>query len=238
MSKIRLIMLSLLAVFAVSAVASASASAALCKEEPGKKLFTLCLGKELTLAEGEFNVDITSVGKTTLTASEIEIPCEKILPLLVLLDSLGGVVKILPFKIHFVECTVTKPAHCVVEPSSTEKGLILTLELDGIVKPGGEILFLPVSGSHFTTIVLKSSGGTCTIAGSDEVTSEGKKAEVGPLCFLHEIEKTVKLHLLLCEKGKSHLEFIKKPAEFIGTFSTILLLEEKIEDEWAIIEGL
>ena len=230
MSRIRLILLSMLAVFAVSAVSSASASAAECKKEANKK-FVLCIGEPLLLVEGEFNIDVSSIGKTVLHNGVVTISCEKILPVLVLLDALAGEITILPFVLHFVECSVTLGVHCVLKES-----LILTLKLVGKVNGKGEIEFYPETGTHFATIEIASSGGTCVSAGKQEVVAKEGHEKEGPLCEVPEAEVTKKLHLIECGKKSSMLKFAGKEATFEGKFDTILLLSG-VEDSWDIIEG-
>jgi hypothetical protein len=230
MSRLKLLALAALAVVSLNAVASSAASGASCVKEASKK-FVLCIGEPLVLTElNKVDVDIRSAGPYTLVAAGITIKCEKIFETLTLMDALGGAVTFLPFQLHFVECKVVAE-HCVLESE-----LILTEKLEGKVNGKEEQEFFPEKGTAFATVKINSSGGTCLVAGSDKVTTKEGLEKEGPLCGDNDAEKTQKLHLVECGSKSSMLKFAGKEATFRGNFDTVLLLE-KVEDLWAIIEG-
>jgi hypothetical protein len=234
MARIRLVLLGLLAVFAVSAVASASASAAECKSEANKK-FAFCVGTGKVLTEGEkFNFDVRQpTGATyTLTATGITIVCSELLPTLTLMSALKGVIKFGAFQLHFLKCKITVGEHCVLENE-----LILTEKLNGKVIAKKEIEFYPETGTTFATIVIKSSGGECLIAGSDKVVAKEGKAEEGPVCGVPSAEEVTSSKTVECGAKASNLKFAGKEAKFEGKFNTIYLVAEK-EEKFSFVEGV
>lgn len=237
MSRFRLILLSLFAVFGLNAVASASASAAACKAEAGSGNFVICEGAALELVLGNLKLNILPDPEDPpikLKNAAVTVECtlvhnENLAKELVgTLDSIKNGVKfevqVLKLILAFSMCKAS--ANCeVAEP-------IDTLELEGVVDGKQLILFYPAAnGTHFATLVLK--GKKCLVAGEVKVTTENNEAKKGPLCEAKDIEKTKELHLILCVGAKSHLLFGGKAAEFEGPFDV------KLETSllWDIIEG-
>ncbi len=159
MSKIKLIMLSMLAVFALSAAASASASA----------FSFLVLGKKLTGAEEE-TIKSTS-GESVLETVGTKIVCA---------ESAGtGTIKAggsSTYQITFSTCSVSKPANCAVaQPIVVDGPDQLSLVPAGTLTDS----FSPLTGKPFVTLTFSNSGGTCSIAGAQEVTGEAVGIVVG-----------------------------------------------------------
>ncbi len=159
MSKIKLIMLSMLAVFALSAAASASASA----------FSFLVLGKKLTGTEEE-TIKSTS-GESVLETVGTKIICAE--------SEGSGNLKaegLTLYHITFLTCSVSKPANCAVSQPILVDGFDHLL-----LVPTGTIidLFSPLPGKPFVTLTFSNSGGTCSIAGAQEVTGEAAGIVVG-----------------------------------------------------------
>lgn len=151
MFKIKLISLSLFAVFAMSAFASASASAF---------SYLVLLGHTLTGTESE--TVKSSGGPATLQTTGTTIVCEEAHGTGTILAGGNST-----YHIEFLTCRVEKPTGCTVhEPIlvSGEDHLVLT-------NPGVLLdEFLPSNGNTF--VLLTFLGATCSIAGTQAV--EGK----------------------------------------------------------------
>jgi hypothetical protein len=235
MSRLKLVMLSMLAVMAVGVVASASASAANCEKNANGK-FALCLGASPgVLTAGGFNTDVTRDGTSIYElkdAAGIPVLCSAI-------KNTGGKivgtatpsVTIEGLVLEFSTCVVDEPAKCVVtEPIKTEslKGEILKKE---------EIEFTPTTGEIFATLKFANKGTEiCSLKGlSLQIkTVEGK----GQGCLAPSIETPAKLHLLECPTSKSHLSFGGAAATFKGLYNNNLLSSGGVEETWSVVEGL
>ncbi len=233
----------MIAVVAISAAASASASAAECERESGKTKFALCLNEPLELVEGTFKLHIADDPTTPTKAfiirgSEVEIRCPEMLLQLNAAVSAGKAIslgiRLSGMVAHFIHCQAPKPEHCVINNE-----LIITTTLDAAPTPkaeDGRVIFLPEKGTLFTTIKLEGSGGTCLIAGVDNVTALNGNEGEGPICNSPGGETTTILHLTECPgtTKDTNLKFAGKEVEVMGNCS--VLLQSQIT-KWAIILG-
>jgi hypothetical protein len=245
MTKVKLLLLSMLAVFAVSAVASATASAEmeLCKTKEGAD-FVLCVekpaGSGLLLVE-------TSVAfvsrKTPGTASALEIPA---IPAKITCEKAANTgqfdtpeeprgVQILKLTISFTGCTEAEEGSTICTVAEP----ITTAAINGVFTLVGgttTVEFAPTTGTEFSTIRVNSkSGHTCTSAASSPLKVSGTQT-----CTAPNIENTDYItHLLQCAGSGSKLKAAGHEAVFT--------LEEEVElaapseftgIPWDIIEGL
>jgi hypothetical protein len=235
MSRLKLVMLSMLAVMAVGVVASASASAANCEKKANGK-FALCLGASPgVLTAGSFNTDVTRDGTSvyelkseagvTVVCSAIKNTGGKIVATATPSVTIEGIV------LEFSTCVVNSPAKCTVtEPIKTES-------LKGVILKKEEIEFTPTTGEIFATLKFANKGTEiCSLKGQSlqVKTVEGK----GQGCLAPGIETPEKLHLLECPSSKSHLSLGGSPATFKGNFNANLLSSGGVEETWSVIEGL
>jgi hypothetical protein len=238
-AKSRNILFAIFAILAINAVTSASAFAAKCEKKTGSGKHVLCVGKELELfvSSAMINVADDTTHDYVLSASGVSILCTTVKTPATgnksKIEGAAEVVKLKELVLEFSGCTVSAPANCKV------KEAIVTEKLEGKALAASEVLFFPeAKGTTFATLTLENNGGICTIAGKDKVTTEGKKAEVGPQCVAPNIElESAFDQLFECKGAKSHLEFINKPAEFSGRFLALFLLAGGVEDLWMIEEG-
>jgi hypothetical protein len=152
MAKLKILLVSMLAVFAFAVVAS-SASAAEVWRVDGTPLKTGAL----------FTIDLTAAlsaaNKLTWQNGAAEISCETVDPESAWIagPSASGAKSIV-----FRGCTVSKPANCAVTGGSISTGEIRGHLLE--TKP--EVTFEPTNGVHtFAEFRLENSGGTCSLNG-------------------------------------------------------------------------
>ena len=159
MSKVRLVVLSLLAVLAVSAVASASASATIM---PAYSTITGTLKIESKKVAGSGNAKLEG----TLAGVTVLIECS--------VEKGGGsientaVMGLSTATVHYTSCTVAQPAgqNCLVT-----NGLVLVTSHDLLVLSGTKVRdeFAPESGTTFTTINIDNCT-TTALNGAFKVT--------------------------------------------------------------------
>jgi len=223
MSRMKFILLGLLAAFAVSAAAASSASAEACHEQAGPEV-TMCVenvefGSPTTASE-TFSAKIkpTTVsilkipGVITITCKKASTPAMGSLGEFVVQDSLNPGVSDL--RLEFSECTTTVAPHCVATEPIVANGGTLGDNLDGVVESIEKVKFSPSEGTVFATVNLKSVGGTCAFVGNNNVSTKNKVAGEGPECNLPNIKVENKEHEVVCEAAKSNLEFLGNAAEF------------------------
>jgi len=188
MSRLKAVLLSLVAVFAFSAVAAASASAH----------SYWVSGTELL--EGEKREVEGTSGTSLLVAAELTVICTR--------DVFTGTIKgggDSTATVKFTECSVEAAPRCAVtEPIEFNVGDHLTSFEEKI----GDA-FEPEAGGTFVTI--KVTGGECSLAGKYEV--KGKQQ-----CGLGaNAEREQEEHEIVCTPAGSELKFGKKAATFEGT---------------------
>jgi len=117
MSRLRLILLSVLSVLALSAVASASASAAACKTKKTEFVYCNAANEEIATATNVTGKSGTSVLSTEVGTEKLVVTCTE--------DTFTGTVNAKGTStatITFENCTVTTPSGCSVEsPIKTKK---------------------------------------------------------------------------------------------------------------------
>jgi len=223
MSRVRLLLLSVFAVFAVSALASGSASAAPTDLCPVAGKLAVCIETSPNdlVAEtggGTFSTkgepEDTSLIEVALGESIIHIECE------VVNDSgsyqqtiLANAVRSFGIVILFTVCSVLEP---LGKKCKVNEELIETKSLVGTVadEEGESIdtVFTPETGTTFTEIVLSNNGTeTCpaTITGTHRVTGED-------LCLLLTAKVDTVVHLLECtSEGSRALLFSEEPTTFL-----------------------
>ena len=227
MVRIKSIMLGSLMVVGVLASATTSVSAAVCKQEAGKK-FMLCLGEPLVLTEGTLTVRGETDGSSgyQLETSELAFECQAGMSMGSLTSS-AGTITVLNVVIKFTGCAL-RPESCKVrEP-------IQTVAVKGVVEEGvkEQILFSPQAGSIFATITLEDGDGTCLIRGAYQVGLEGGKG--GVLCT-SPTETTRPVQLFKCHSDE--LVFGFEAALFEGSYNAKVLSKLGVEEKWAVIEG-
>src|SRR5450759_22722 len=246
MTRIRLIMLSLLAVFAVGAVASASASAA-CSAEGGDTAPLYCLNNEKDgqigttgLDEGGGEAEFHSAGTTvfTLTAGTIVIECKKETDSGKIFQQDSKICRNSDVEVVFTECIVKGFPKCIVQDSVNKKAgtIIVGPEIDSELKANAgkiyDVLF-PSGGETepFVTLeILKKGTETCLVPeGQYPVTGEAcgetnsEQKVKSPLTFSKTIEEA-------CKAAKPLM--LKKVAAFLnGTSTQELVGEAEVENE-------
>jgi hypothetical protein len=209
MTRIRLIMLSLLATFALGAVGSASASADPCPHAAEGDVAVCHAGLEW---EGTLKVKSPSsklVG--FIKAKAIIIVCKKDTGTVTIEDS--GKTK---FTITFEECKGEGSiAGCTIPNikfNGKDQLLTKTLATERL-----EDELAPETGTTFVEIKVEKCAleGTYPVKGTQvcEVDKEGKSPEK----INAEAEKSLETHKVICPPGKSHLTFGTEKAEFEGT---------------------
>jgi hypothetical protein len=235
MSNIRWILLSALAALTVSSVASSSALAVECKKEAGSKTFVLCIGEPLVLTVGTFKWRISGEGEYIIKTAKITIECPTLLsttaPTITGTANSVGMKKIVW---HFTECKVSAPANCEIE-----KGLIITLSLEGsVVKKETVLIFPEEAGNiHFATITFL--GPECGIAGKQNLVTLKNNHEEGPLLNAPSLEVTGFVEKLSAPgtEATTNLKLGTAAATLKGTFKTEVLDEKEAALKWAVIEG-
>ena len=221
MSRIKMLLLSCMAVVVVSAMVSSTAfalfekTAVECKE-PG--ISTLCLaeteGGKLFEAKGTENitgVKLTAPSTLAVPSLKLTIEC-KAASATGIIEQPEPLVKsplLMKLVISFSECVVTgeHAAECKVEEQP-----IKTKALDGEVLESepNHVVFTPESGKIFTEITIGNKTGTCpsTIKGVNPVKGE-------ELCILPNNAENKVVQLLACTETKG-LEFGTNPAELLA----------------------
>lgn len=219
MTRLRLILLSMLAVFAVSAVASASASAASkceAKEEGGDN--TWCIeGKELAGEQA-----LTTSQKTsfvlTAAAAGITLTCTKETGSGTLVQVNSTEPAASDVELTFSGCTLTSLPNCKVkEPIKVNGGGDL---LDAVTKGRSEVTFTPSEGETFAEITIENNGAkTCLQKGTFPVTGS-------QTCALPKGEEEITKHEVECKTTGSKLKLGKNEATFSGTaFAEVVSVE-------------
>jgi hypothetical protein len=162
MSKIRLVLLSLVAVLSVGAMLASSASAAIkfewkvggavLGEGESREFTTTTDGKEFVLKGSVGGV------ASELLSTEVSVePGAKII---------GGKPGTNEETVKFTGVKAIKPANCSVESEGSPLGTVIThalhteiVESEGTHEP--VILFAPTTGTTFTKLLLLNNGGTC-----------------------------------------------------------------------------
>jgi hypothetical protein len=236
MSKVKLFVLSVLALFAISAAASASASADAC-EVAG--IPSLCIEKTtgvLTAESGTFPfTSVKEAGTISLLVVpelELEIECEIAANTGEFEQTTVLTTPVLAMKvvIEFTKCKVLGPlaAKCkVTEP-------ILTNPIDGVVLDVdtelGHIIFTPegTPTPPFTAVKLTNIAGCpVTVQGSHNVTGE-------QLCLLLEPGVDKVDGLLECTAEGSGLLFGEQTATF-SLIEEVLLSGAEVGHAWSIV---
>ena len=236
MTRIRLILLSMLAVFAASAIASASASAAGSeKDTPEGTLPVFCskgladedeLGTtKVTSTGGIFKLEVTGEPSLECTAETDEATINST-------ETVAGTDS--KVKIKFTGCTVKGNPKCTVQDSINKTiGTIEPVLLKSKLKAlGGKIydVFAPEAGTTFVTVEVKNKGTeTCVVKGTFKVEGEAcgltseTLAKEAPLNSSKAIEEE-------CKAAKK-LELGKKAAFLNGESKQKLASGE----EWATV---
>lgn len=214
MSRIRIIMFSLLAVLATSAVASASASAAEACHNSGGKEIVLCVDElEIGSPTGQAPVPFTSqsVGNSTLAVTGLgNIICKKATNTGQFDEKDGnitdsGAVEVSDLEIKFTECALEGKPACKVANITVNGG---GDNLDGVINAAlTEVAFSPSEGTLFTTIKITECG---LLNGNYNVT--GKQT-----CTLPESQSSKIKHTVKCAPAGSELKFGEKAATFTAT---------------------
>ncbi len=186
MSKIKLVLLSALAVFAVAGVASATASAHEFKIEK----------KGIVADESISGSSKTSVLESKISGKAFKLKCTS--------DTFTGTIKAGgkdTGTVTFKGCTVDEPAEgCLVEGGEIKAKV--NSELIGAAKPVKE-LFTPEVGETFATFTLT----TCALKGKYEVKGSQE-------CDLPEGETEKVEHSIDCKKAGSKLKLGKEAASY------------------------
>jgi hypothetical protein len=200
MSRIRLSLLSLVAVFAISAIASASASA-IEFEFAGSGVLENAVGV------GAAGFELKAAGLPTINCTVVELETGAIV---------NGTAKNSANAIEFKNCTDTSdPTECAV-PNIKTKPVKSTLEG---VAPAATDKFEPASGTEFVAVKINSiSPFTCLAAGLDKVT--GTATASAPNSENAEPE-----HTITFDVDNTELKFAAKNAEFDGE-ATLELADE------------
>jgi len=223
MSRIKLSLLSILAVFAVGAVATASASAVefeLTKVECKGEVTTFCWEAETGTKEGllELKGEQTFIATLdpgtetlllgTLGAEESHINCTSIEVLEAVLRQPEPLIKppTALFILHFFGCKLLPPESETCEVSAE----LTTKDIEGLFPTQEEVQFAPAEGTEFIGITYNSvAGKTCLNEGAQAVKGKQK-------CLWSKPEEDVKEHLLICLGSESELTLgTKNKAEFL-----------------------
>jgi hypothetical protein len=236
MTRIKLVVLCLVAVFAFGAVAVAEASAAeyIYKVE-GKKL-EAGVKKEIT---SKAKTEFTLTGEETVLGVKVKAitKCKKLkLNAAEKPEIVGGAPGTSEKeKIEFEECTATlggsKCSSVTIESAST-KNEIVTVLLPAADKGKLAVLFSPSSGTVFTVVKLKS----CGIFGSHEAKVEGTSAalvgsekteQVAGVLDWNESAEITEVEKLGGAKATVGLKFAGNPSKINGEAEVELVSKEK-----------
>jgi hypothetical protein len=245
MSRIRLILLGLLAVLAVSLVATALAT-----EPPAKcggkveKTPDYCAGGfELENSKGEpvseniEGANGSSVLKATIASTAAEIKCEKGKSTGTIEDGAAGTVGKSTTTTKFEGCKLLKPANCKL--TAADETAIKTTELNGVLAlTAGRVedKFEPRVGA-FATISIEGKESSCVIA---EVGKPKSFNVTGSqLCEIDnsnaEAETEAEKHKIICKTSGSGLKIGSNPAEMTDE-ATVVLSGAKAHGAWSIKE--
>lgn len=197
MTRLKVILLSLFAVFAVSAVASASASAKTCDDATTTE--DACLYVETTERISE---EFAFTGtKTAATESKLEVAGGPVIKCTVAnasgkLTAQGDGVNADDVVIEFKTCTVTNTANCEVKEP-------IIAEANGNFSTGNRVVDFREDGiGPFTTIVLKSiAPNTCLFATTGAKITGHQECKLEATAALIETEATT--HKIECVVGDS-----------------------------------
>jgi len=214
MSRFRLILLSLFAVFAFSALASASASAA-CSDGGIKSVFCFHTNVEIheELALGTVHLSLLS-GVLGSTTTKIHCKDGTFHGKILLLGLGTGV-------ISYLGCTVEKPASCTVaQPIVANVHALLS---SGVMPATGTFTGTGAN-EKYTSITLE--GESCVVKGTFEVNGS-------QLVEFPEGETSKVKHEIVANKTGSHLKFGGNTASYSGT----ALIHLASELPWLIMLG-
>jgi hypothetical protein len=227
MSRIRLVLLTLVSLLALGGLSSASASAAECPDTIKGGDNALCIeGKEAAPGTYPFTDKLTSAtavlamaGGPTFTCKketstgEFEVPGD---------GEPSGEPSASDIRLEFTECKVTNSeANCELsEPIVVEGGTGDNLDAE-LNKARTELTYTPSEGTTFTTFKVKSKlGKTCAFAGSYVV--KGSQA-----CKLPGDETEATTHTVECLASGSKLTAAEKQVTFTATESVQLTSGKK-----------
>lgn len=133
-------------------------------------------------------------------------------------------------------CHVATPAKCAVEHAK-EKGAITSEALTAKTLSPTESRFFPTTGDVFVKITYTNNGGTCTIAGTEAVSTEGKKeGEYGPIVTFTAPEASELAHSFTFHKSQTYLEFFEERYTIEGE-CTMSLYEHEKATSWSLFES-
>jgi len=207
MTRFRLILLSLFAVFAFSALASASASANKCLLGGINHKWLFCDHTGLEIASGTLFLGLGGLALLagTVNGAEIKFHCLDF-HIHGLLLPLGRIHRL---RLWFLWCRVVKPATGCKLSAAQEKEIEATA--NGELTGGLSATFTGEgSGETFATLELENSGGTCPVTGALPVKGS-------QLVELPHGEESLVDHEIVAKKAGSHLTFNGQPASFSGT---------------------
>jgi hypothetical protein len=236
MIKLRVLLLTAIAVLAASAMATASASALEpCTHEAGSGHYVLCVenpaGSGLLLVT---TLETFTSKKTAATTSKLAVPALKITIVCTTAADEGTLTapptSVSKLVIKFEGCTVEG------EEGKCEVTNVTTKEISGAFSLSSEVedvTFKPESGSTFAEVKIKSKAGmTCTAAASSPLVVKGEQ-----LCTPKEIEAVDRVNQTLsCSPSGSKLTVAGHPTEFELTEEVALSGTNK-GFAWDIIEG-
>jgi hypothetical protein len=207
MSRIKFVLLGLLAMFAVSGFASASASAEPTKPCGSGNEWVFCYHTGLEIHE-ELVLGLSGLSILTgkIGTSEVRIDC--------LDDHVHGVLELLgknKGEITFLNCKLEKPAGCKLS-NAEETKIVSKVNSQLIGHPGpAQILFSEQGAGPFAVIEI-ANAGTCPpgVPGNYNVTGEQK-------CELPSWETFALLHEVVCTKALSVLKLGVEKATFSST---------------------
>jgi hypothetical protein len=216
MTRFRLVLLSLFAVFAVGALASASASAEECQNGT-KALFCLSSGNTPIHLEKVLGTSGLSLLAGTIGGAEVRIHCKD--------DLFSGLLRLLGLataEVDFLGCVAEKPTTC------TSSTLILAnahIQLLSELMPALGLATGTGPEEEFAKVTL--SGGSCVIAGTYTITG------LQPLEF-PDGEIGLVDHKIIAKKALSKLKLGVEKA----SFSSTALVHLASSASWLIMLGV
>jgi hypothetical protein len=245
MGKLRLVLLSALALLGIAAATASSASAAFeltatkC-ENTGKVSFcyeTKEKGTELKELKGEETVEAKQIGKGLLLTtfnktSEVHIECTETKlkgGLAIQLEPLVKATTLSAEAIVFGGCKVVTPKNCTIAATQTTTAIVAEAVNNAVVKEG--VLVKPATGTVF--IEIQFLGEECLV--------KGKQPIGGSQICLWSPEAAAEEdlaggHELKCEHSESKLFFAstKEPASLEATVLVTLPTLESGKDFWDV----